>query len=202
MDTKNESNETKGHEIYLAGGCFWGTEAFVKRLPGIISCEVGYANGNGSVPRPTYEQVCSGTTGCAETARVTYDPARISLPLLLEAYLSTIDPTSLNRQGGDQGIQYRTGVYWTDPADEPVVRAALDHEGERLAARGRGPVVVEARPLANFRPAEDYHQDYLDKNPHGYCHVDLGGAERFVSAHAQDFAQLAAAHRQSADELG
>ncbi len=202
MDTKNESNETKGHEIYLASGCFWGAEAFVKRLPGIISCEVGYANGNGSVPRPTYEQVCSGTTGCAETVRVTYDPARISLPLLLEAYLSTIDPASLNRQGGDQGIQYRTGVYWTDPADEPVVRAALDHEGERLAARGRGPIVVEARPLANFWPAEDYHQDFLDKNPHGYCHVDLGGAERFVSAHAQDFAQLAAAHRQSADELG
>ena len=178
------------HEIYLAGGCFWGTEAFMRRLPGVVACEVGYANGNGSVAEPTYEQVCSGATGCAETVRVTYDPAAISLSLLLEAYLTTIDPTSLNRQGGDEGEQYRTGVYWADPADEPVVREALAREGERLERAGDGPVVVEAQSLRDFWPAEDYHQDYLDKNPGGYCHVDLGGAERFVRKHEAEFSAL------------
>lgn len=188
------------HEIYLAGGCFWGTEAFMKRLPGVVTCEVGYANGNGSVDRPTYEQVCSGTTGCAETVRVTYDPRVIPLPLLLEAYLTTIDPTSLNRQGADRGEQYRTGVYWTDPADEPAVHAALLHEGRRLRRFGRGLVVVEAEPLRDFWSAEDYHQDYLDKNPRGYCHVDLGGAERFVAAHERDFAIAAAGYERPADD--
>lgn len=187
-------------EIYLAGGCFWGTEAFLKKLPGIISCEVGYANGNGSVPDPSYEHVCTGKTGCAETVHVVYGPRIIPLPLLLEAYFTTIDSTSVNRQGGDAGTQYRTGIYWTDPADEAVVRDAL-YKLQREVSRERGGrVVIEAAPLSSFYPAEDYHQDYLDKNPGGYCHVDLGGAERFVAAHARDFAIAGEGYERPGDD--
>ena len=181
-------DEQAAREIYVAGGCFWGTEAFLKRLPGVMTCEVGYANGNGSVQHPTYQQVCSGATGCAETVHVTYDPHAITLPLLLRAYFTTIDPTSVNRQGGDAGEQYRTGIYWTDPADEQPVRNALYQLQREVSAQQGGTVAIEAMPLANFTPAEDYHQDYLDKNPDGYCHVDLGGAARFIAEHERDFA--------------
>ncbi len=110
-------------EIVLAGGCFWGTEAYLKRLPGIIQTEVGYANS--STPQPSCEEVCSGETGAAEAVRVVYDKEIIPLPLLLEAYLRTIGPTSLNRQGNDRGTQYRTGIYWTDERDEPIVVSEL-----------------------------------------------------------------------------
>ena len=180
--------------ICLAGGCFWGTEAFLKRLPGVVACEVGYANGHANVDHPSYEQVCSGETGCAEVVRAQYDPRVISLPLLLEAFLTTIDPVSVNRQGADAGLQYRTGIYWVDPSDEPVVRAALTRVQRELSLAEGGRVAVEAAPLASFWPAEDYHQDYLDKNPGGYCHVDLGGAERFVASHERDFAIVAAGY--------
>ena len=173
--------------VYLAGGCFWGTEAFVRRLPGVVATQVGYANGNGSNPSPSYEEVCSGATGCAETVRVEYDPATISLALLLEAFLTTIDPTSVNRQGADAGTQYRTGIWWEDPADERVVRGCLTRVARELPL-GSAPVAVEAGPLRDFWPAEGYHQGYLEANPGGYCHVDLGGAARFVAAHEADFA--------------
>ncbi|MDY4041475.1 MAG: peptide-methionine (S)-S-oxide reductase MsrA [Collinsella sp.] len=197
--TIGTANTAATHEIYLAGGCFWGTEAFLKKLPGVLTCEVGYANGNGSVSEPSYEQVCSGETGHAETVRVTFDPARISLPLLLKAYFTTIDPTSVNRQGGDAGTQYRTGVYWTDPADEAPVRTALYQLQRELSAAGRGRVAIEAAPLTEFWPAEDYHQDYLDKNPGGYCHVDLGGAERFIAEHARAFEIVSQAYARPED---
>lgn len=174
-------------EIYLAGGCFWGTEAFLRQLPGVTGTEVGYANGNGSAKRPSYEQVCSGATDCAEAVRVTYDPQVIGLPLLLAAYLTIIDPTSVDQQGEDRGRQYRTGVYWVDPANEPVVRRALEDLQAELTRQGRGRVAVEAEALRDFWPAEEYHQDYLEKNPGGYCHVDLGGAARFVEAHRSEF---------------
>lgn len=180
------------HEIYLAGGCFWGTEAFLKKLPGVRSCEVGYANGNGRIAELSYEQVCQGLTGCAEAVRCAFDPTVIALPLLLRAYLTTIDPVSVDRQGGDAGRQYRTGIYWSDPADEAVVRGELAALQLRLTREGGGTVAVEALPLRNFHPAEDYHQDYLDKNPGGYCHVDLGGAERFVAGNAAEFVAVAA----------
>lgn len=179
-------------EIYLAGGCFWGTEAFLRKLPGVVLCTVGYANGNGSFERPTYEQVCTGATDCAECVHVRYDQQVISLPLLLRAYLTTIDPTSVNRQGADTGRQYRTGIYWSDAADEAAVNEVLALVEDNLRATGRGALAVESGPLLSFYPAEDYHQDYLDKNPGGYCHVDLGGAERFVAAHAEEFRQVAA----------
>jgi methionine-S-sulfoxide reductase len=151
--------------VWLAGGCFWGAEKYLSLLPGVLRTLVGYANS--SVESPDYKQVCSGLTGAAEAVEVAYDPDRLPLPRLLAAFLDVIDPTSLNRQGGDVGAQYRTGIYWRDPADESVVRAAL----AELQAKTPEPVVVEALPLANFYPAEDYHQDYLGKNPGGYCHI-------------------------------
>ena len=170
------------HEIYLAGGCFWGTEAYLKLLPGVLATEVGYANSR--IPDPSYEDVCSGDTGAAEAVRVEYDADVISLPLLLEAYLRTIDPFALNRQGNDRGTQYRTGIFWTDPADERVCLSALL---DIVRATGRRPV-VEVGPLQNFYLAEGYHQDYLDANPMGYCHVNLADARAFVEEHAPDFA--------------
>lgn len=169
-------------EIYLAGGCFWGTEAYLKKLPGILETEVGYANSE--IPEPSYEQVCSGETHAAEAVRVEYDADVIPLPLLLEAYMRTIDPTLLNRQGNDVGTQYRTGIYWVVPEDESAARSALVK-----AARRTGKAIrVEAGPLRNFYPAESYHQDYLDANPMGYCHVNLADANAFLVEHAADFA--------------
>lgn len=152
-------------EIYLAGGCFWGTEHFLKLIEGVEATQVGYANGN--IAHPTYQQVCTGTTDFAETVRVQYDPARVDLPFLIDLYLKTIDPTSLNRQGNDRGTQYRTGIYYTDPSDAPLIKETV----QRLAARYPRPLAVEIEPLKNFYPAEDYHQNYLDKNPGGYCHI-------------------------------
>ena len=152
--------------IYLAGGCFWGTEHFMKQVRGVEKTRVGYANS--ALSDPSYEQVCSGATGAAETVEVVYDPAVVGLPLLLNLYFLTIDPTSLNRQGGDIGTQYRTGIYYTDTADLPFIREALS----RTERSYDEPLVVEIGPLENFYPAEKYHQDYLDKNPGGYCHID------------------------------
>lgn len=168
-------------EIYLAGGCFWGTEAYLKKLPGIIDTEVGYVNAN--VENPSYEDVCTGTTNAAEAVKVTYDADVISLSLLLQAYLRTIDPFSLNRQGNDVGTQYRTGIYWTDPADARAAESLLMDLASKTGKQPR----VEAAPLANFYPAENYHQDYLGKNPFGYCHVNLADATAFIAEHAADF---------------
>lgn len=164
-DRKEKDQMENRKEIYFAGGCFWGTEHFLKQVRGVESTEVGYANG--MVRNPTYEQVCSGKTGAAETVKVSYDPALVSLDVLLNLFFKTIDPTSLNRQGNDRGTQYRTGVYYTDPTDRPLIEAAIG----RLAKQYSQPLVVEVKPLSNFYPAETYHQDYLDKHPGGYCHI-------------------------------
>ena len=152
-------------DIYLAGGCFWGAEHYLKQIRGVVSTEVGFANGR--LENPTYKQVYTDTTGHAETVHVVYDPARITLTFLLELFFKAIDPTSLNRQGEDSGTRYRTGVYYTDPADLPVIEKVFAGEQRRLDA----PLAVEKLPLQNFYRAEDYHQDYLDKNPDGYCHL-------------------------------
>jgi len=154
--------------IWLAGGCFWGVEAFMARIPGVADAVSGYANGR--TERPTYEDVCRRDTGHAETVEVRYDPARTTLRTLLDAYLRTVDPTVLDRQGNDVGTQYRTGIYYKDEADAAVAREALEAERKKHAK----PVVVELEPLRNWYPAETYHQDYLEKNPNGYCHVDFG----------------------------
>lgn len=154
--------------IYLAGGCFWGTEKFFSLVHGVIESEVGYANSN--VADPTYREVCTGRTGAAETVKVVYNPNEISLPFLLNLYYKTIDPTSLNKQGNDRGTQYRTGIYYTDPAERPIIEKSL----EQLQQHYNKPLAIEVGPLKNFYPAEDYHQDYLDKNPGGYCHINPG----------------------------
>ena len=150
--------------IYLAGGCFWGCQKYFDMIKGVLETEVGYANG--PTADPTYEAVCHDS-GHAETVRVAYDADTLPLAELLEAYFKVIDPVSVNKQGGDEGIQYRTGVYYVDEGDLPVIRAALD----RLAQGYDRPLAVECLPLSNFYPAEEYHQKYLEKNPNGYCHI-------------------------------
>lgn len=162
----NTESDMRQKEIYFAGGCFWGTEHFFSLVHGVTDTETGYANSD--VADPGYKEVCTGKTGAAETVRVTYDPDSVSLPFLLELFYMTIDPTSLNRQGNDVGTQYRTGVFFTDSADYPVIAASLSE----LRKEYDEPVVVEVDRLRNFYPAEDYHQDYLDRNPGGYCHID------------------------------
>lgn len=153
-------------EIYFAGGCFWGTEHFFQQVRGVINTEVGYANGN--IENPTYEQVLTHTTGFAETVKVLYDAEQIDLNLLLELYFKTIDPTSINQQGNDKGNQYRTGIYFVNKEDEETITKAL----KDLEKHYIKPIVVENLPLKNFYSAEEYHQDYLDKNPNGYCHIN------------------------------
>lgn len=154
-------------EIYFASGCFWGAQHFFAGVDGVKEAVAGYANGNGVNPK--YEQVYTDTTGFAETVRVTYNESRISLPELTELYFTIIDPLSLNKQGGDIGTRYRTGVYYTEEADRALIASVFEAEAQRLGA----PLVVELEPLRNFYLAEERHQDYLDKNPDGYCHVPL-----------------------------
>ncbi|MDE6717708.1 MAG: peptide-methionine (R)-S-oxide reductase MsrB [Muribaculaceae bacterium] len=153
-------------KIYLAGGCFWGTEHLFSLMDGVENTTVGYADSR--VPYPTYEQVCTGRTGAAETVEVEYDDTKVGLTEILSVYFRSIDPTSLNRQGNDTGTQYRTGIYYTDAADLPVIDAFVGAVQRRYSE----PLAVEVRPLQNFYPAELYHQDYLYKNPGGYCHID------------------------------
>ena len=152
-------------EIYLAGGCFWGTEKYLSLIRGVTFTEVGYANG--TKDKPTYEEVCTGTTGHAETVHVVYDPHVLPLEFLLELYYESIDPTSVNRQGEDVGEQYRTGIYYTDPDDLPIIEQSI----KKLAERLDKPVAIEVKPLTSFWRAEEFHQKYLDKNPEGYCHI-------------------------------
>lgn len=151
-------------EIYLAGGCFWGTQKFFDQFAGVLKTEVGYANG--PTANPSYQEVCA-SSGHAETVKIVYDNDFISLSKLLEYYFMTIDPLSYHRQGMDMGVQYRTGIYYTDEADLPELKAF--YAGEQ--AKYRQKLEVELLPLENFWPAEEYHQKYLDKNPGGYCHV-------------------------------
>ena len=150
--------------IYLAGGCFWGLQKYMDQFDGIIETQVGYANGPDFAP--TYEQVCADS-GHAETVRVVYDETVLSPEELLERYFTVIDPLSVNRQGHDTGIQYRTGVYYTDEAQLPAIRRVFDRQREKAGAS----LAVTVEPLKNFFPAEEYHQKYLDKNPNGYCHI-------------------------------
>ena len=162
---QNDQNIGGPREIWLAGGCFWGVEAYFARLEGVLRTSVGYANGKGA--HPTYEEIAA--TGHAETVHITHDPDRISLPDILEHFFRIIDPTSKNRQGNDRGTQYRTGIYSPDPADLEIARAAVAGEQKKH----RKPIVTEVLPLENYYRAEEYHQNYLQKNPGGYCHIDL-----------------------------
>ncbi len=153
-------------KIYLAGGCFWGTDHLFSLVAGVEATVAGYANSK--VADPTYKMVCTGLTGAAEAVEVVYDDTEVGLSDLLLIYFRSIDPISLNRQGNDVGTQYRTGIYYTDPADLPVIEAVV----ATVQRRYDEPLAVEIGPLVNFYPAELYHQEYLYKNPGGYCHVD------------------------------
>jgi len=151
-------------QITLAGGCFWCTESVFLRVPGVVSSLSGYANGNKD--HPTYREVCAGTTGHAEAVQITFDPAVLSLDALLDLFFRAHDPTTLNRQGNDTGTQYRSGVYCSNEDQKAAAQAALN----RAQARLDRPVVTEIAPLTVFWPAEDYHQDYFNKNPdQAYC---------------------------------
>ncbi len=158
-------------EIWLAGGCFWGVEAYMARIYGVADVTVGYANGH--TENPTYDDVCHKHTGHAETVYIKYDPERIDLKTLLEHYFKIIDPTTVNRQGNDRGSQYRTGIYYTDTGDVETINAVMRKEQEKYAK----PLAVEVLPLNGYYPAEEYHQGYLEKNPGGYCHVDFSSLE-------------------------
>ena len=161
----------KQQVIYLAGGCFWGVEAFISRLKGVNNTEVGYANGMDLAP--TYEKVCTGKTGHAETVKATYNPRIIRLEDILEKFIGIIDPYSRNHQGSDVGTQYRTGIYWQEESQKNIVIDFLKEKQKLTSKR----IVVEAHAISNFYPAEPYHQKYLERNPQGYCHVDLNSID-------------------------
>lgn len=160
-------SQSELRKIWLAGGCFWGVEAYLARIPGVADAVSGYANGN--TENPTYEDVCYRGTGHAETVQVSYDPDRISLNELLKQFFVIIDPTSINRQGNDRGTQYRTGIYYSNEEDLAVINEVLADQQKQYDEQ----IVTEAEPLANFYLAEEYHQDYLEKNPNGYCHISF-----------------------------
>ena len=152
-------------DIFLAGGCFWGTEHYFKQIEGVVETEVGFANGH--TADPSYKEVYTDTTGYAETVHVKYNPDVVSLEFLLRMFFKAIDPTSLNKQGHDEGTRYRTGIYYTNAEDLPIIEKVLAEEQKNY----QQPIAVEKLPLQNFYSAEEYHQDYLDKNPTGYCHL-------------------------------
>lgn len=151
--------------IYLAGGCFWGTQHLMRQVRGVLSTRCGYANGNGE--NPSYEEVYTDLTGFAETVEVSFDEQLVSLTTLLRLFFRSIDPLSLNRQGGDVGTRYRTGIYYTDVA----LLHDIHYIYNEVQAQYDQPLAIELAELRNFYPAEAFHQDYLVKNPSGYCHI-------------------------------
>ncbi|MDU8924246.1 peptide-methionine (R)-S-oxide reductase MsrB [Pasteurellaceae bacterium LIM206] len=181
-DAKNDLRNKEGNmtmkspenlkQIYLAGGCFWGLEAYMERIYGVENAESGYANGRSE--KTSYAMI--GITDHAETVKITYDSNKISLDKLLKYYFQVVDPTSVNKQGNDRGRQYRTGIYYQNEADKTI---ALDEIKEQQK-KYKDPIRVEVEPLRNYTAAEEYHQDYLSKNPNGYCHIDLTQADNII----------------------
>lgn len=163
----------KDHEIkttdtiYLAGGCFWGVEAYFSSLQGVVKTVAGYANGKST--NPTYEQVSKGDTNFVETVMVEYNPKEISLLDILSHYFEIVDLTTLNRQAHDIGTQYRSGIYYVNEHDKEIIKEEIKKEQKKY----KKPIVTEVQKLQNFYEAEEYHQKYLDKNPGGYCHINL-----------------------------
>jgi methionine-S-sulfoxide reductase len=158
--------------VYFAGGCFWGIQKYLDQIHGVTATEVGYANG--ASQSATY----GDGSGYAEAVRVDYDPAVAPLPFLLRVFYKAIDPTSVDRQGNDVGAEYRSGIYYSDPADRTIIEASLAKLQKQLSA----PVAVESGPLKTYTRAEDYHQKYLEKNPGGYCHIPIGQFKDAASA--------------------
>ena len=190
--TKSEGGNMENlKEIYFAGGCFWGVEEYFSRIPGVRDAVSGYANGQ--TENPTYEEVCSGLTGHAETVRVSYEPRIVSLETLTEQFFQIIDPTVRDRQGNDAGRQYRTGVYYADAAEQGSLERIFAAEQKKYKQK----IVTELAPLENFCAAEEYHQDYLKKNPGGYCHIDFSALDGLKAkappAPERKYAKLSAA---------
>ena len=169
----NNVNKENIKDIYLAGGCFWGVEEYFARIDGVIDSVSGYANG--SFDNPTYENVCNNS-GHAETVHITYDSTKVSLDTLLKYYFRIIDPTSINKQGNDRGVQYRTGIYYQNDEDKQIALNAIKEEQKKYSK----PIVIEVEKLKRFDKAEEYHQDYLKKNPNGYCHINLNKANEAI----------------------
>lgn len=155
-------------KIVLAGGCFWGVQEYYSRIKGILKTEVGYANGR--TANPTYEKICNNNTGFAEVCYIEYDEEIISLKEVLDKFWAVVNPTSLNRQGNDVGSQYRSGIYYFDDKEVPIIEESI----RELQKNYDKKIVTEVKPLDNYYRAEEYHQDYLKKNPNGYCHINLG----------------------------
>jgi len=159
-------------QTVVAGGCFWGVQHFFSHLKGIVDSTVGYANS--TVEAPSYEQVKTGQTGAVEAVSLTYDEAQISLSDIYDTLFLVCDPTTLNQQGGDVGTQYRTGIYYRTPEERKEAENAISrHQGEY-----NHKIAIEVSPLTSFHPAEEYHQDYLEKNPQGYCHVRMSNLKK------------------------
>lgn len=173
--------------LYVAAGCFWGVERLFWRIPGVVTTAVGYQGG--STDAPTYEQVCSGRTGHAEAVLIAYHPQQVSPEELLKLFWENHDPTTANRQGNDIGTQYRSAIYWTTPAQEQAARTTLRAFQEELTAHGWGRISTELRPASEagtFHYAEGYHQQYLHKNPNGYCNHGPNGMTCPVGVLRQD----------------
>jgi peptide-methionine (S)-S-oxide reductase len=164
----------EGYEVAIFGlGCFWGAEEIFWQMPGVWSTSVGYAGG--STPHPSYEEVCSGRTGHTEAVRVVFDPAKVSYADLVKAFYEFHDPTQGMRQGNDVGTQYRSAIYTLSPAQEETARRLTAAYEPELGRRGYGPITTEIKPAPTYYYAEDYHQQYLAKNPNGYrCHSASG----------------------------
>jgi peptide methionine sulfoxide reductase msrA/msrB len=182
-------------DIWLAGGCFWGVEAYMARVPGVADATVGYANG--LTENPTYADVSYKNSGHAEAVHIRYDPERISLGDLLEQFFLIIDPTSINRQGNDVGSQYRSGIYYQDEADLAVILAVINKEQKNYAK----PITVEVEPLVHYYLAEEYHQDYLEKNPGGYCHVSFDTLPDLVTIPSDGLVDASLYQKPDASEL-
>lgn len=154
-------------KIVLAGGCFWGVQEYYSRIHGVLKTEVGYANGR--TKNPSYEDICENNTGFAEVCLVEYDDKIITLEEILDKFWAVVNPTSLNRQGNDIGSQYRSGIYYFDEADVSIIEESI----KKLQKSYEKKILTEVKPVENYYKAEEYHQDYLKKNPNGYCHIIL-----------------------------
>ncbi len=178
-DMKYEDfSKDKYDTIILAGGCFWGVEKYFQYIDGVLFTDVGYVNSK--TANPTYKDVTSGTSDASEGVRIIYDPKVVSLDFILSMYVKVIDPTSLNKQGNDVGRQYRTGIYYDSDSEKKIAEKFI----KKISKDYKEPIAIEVMPVNNYYEAEDYHQDYLDKNPNGYCHI--GKAEFEDAKEAKD----------------
>jgi peptide-methionine (S)-S-oxide reductase len=169
-----ETDPPDGFESVVVGlGCFWGEEKTFWEVPGVWSTSVGYAGG--VTPNPTYEEVCTGRTGHAEVVRIIFDPEKVSFQQLLQVFWENHDPTQGMRQGNDRGSQYRSIILTTTPDQQKLAEESRDHYQEKMTAAGYGKITTSIQPLEEYFYAEDYHQQYLVKNPFGYCPLHATG---------------------------